>query len=283
MKLLRFGPKGQERPGLLDANGAIRDASSLVADFSPETISLDLLETLRGADLNSLPVVPAETRIGAPVSRIGHFLAVGLNYADHAAETGSTLPKEPMVFSKAPNCVNGPNDDIPIPRGSVKLDYEVELAIVIGKRCEYVSQADALSHVFGYVLCNDVSEREFQKERGGQFIKGKSAPGFGPLGPWIVTTDEIADPQALSMFLDVNGERRQDGSTSDMIFSVATVVSHLSEFMVLEPGDVITTGTPSGVAAGLKPPVFLKDDDSLVLGIEKLGEQRSRIVARAQD
>ncbi|GHD10098.1 fumarylacetoacetate hydrolase family protein [Tianweitania populi] len=282
MKLVRFGPKGQERPGLVDDNGTIRDASSLVADFSPETVSFELIETLRKADLSKLPEVPGDTRIGSPLSRIGHFLAVGLNFADHAAETGAAIPSEPLIFSKAPSCLNGPNDDIIQPRGSVKLDYEVELAVVIGKRCDYVSEADALSHVLGYALCNDVSERDYQKERGGQWLKGKSAPTFGPLGPWIVTADEIPDPQALEMFLNLNDERSQTGNTDTMIFSVAKVISYLSEFMALEPGDVITTGTPPGVGAGKKPPVFLEVGDRLHLGIEKLGEQRSRIVARDQ-
>jgi 2-keto-4-pentenoate hydratase/2-oxohepta-3-ene-1,7-dioic acid hydratase in catechol pathway len=283
LKLLRFGPKGQERPGLVDDNGSIRDASSLVADFSPETVSFELIETLRKADLSSLPEVAGDIRIGSPLSRIGHFLAVGLNFADHAAETGASIPTEPLIFSKAPSCLNGPNDDIIQPRGSVKLDYEVELAVVIGKRCDYVSEADALSHVLGYALCNDVSERDYQKERGGQWLKGKSAPTFGPLGPWIVTADEIPDPQVLDMFLNLNDERTQTGNTDTMIFSVAKVISYLSEFMALEPGDVITTGTPPGVGAGKKPPVFLKPGDRLHLGIEKLGEQRSRIVSRDQD
>ena len=282
MKLLRFGPKGQERPGLMDDGGVIRDASSLVADFSPETVSFELIETLRKADLSNLPEVSSDTRIGSPLSRVGHFLAVGLNFADHAAETGASIPSEPLIFSKAPSCLSGPNDDIIQPRGSVKLDYEVELAVVIGKRCDYVSEADALSHVLGYALCNDVSERDYQKERGGQWLKGKSAPTFGPLGPWIVTADEIPDPQALEMFLNLNDERSQTGNTDTMIFSVAKVISYLSEFMALEPGDVITTGTPPGVGAGKKPPVFLKVGDRLHLGIEKLGEQRSRIVSRDQ-
>ena len=282
MKLVRFGPKGKERPGLVDDNGTIRDASSLVADFSPETVSFELIETLRKADLSKLPEVPGDTRIGSPLSRIGHFLAVGLNFADHAAETGAAIPSEPLIFSKAPSCLNGPNDDIIQPSGSVKLDYEVELAVVIGNRCDYVSEADALSHVLGYALCNDVSERDYQKERGGQWLKGKSAPTFGPLGPWIVTADEIPDPQALEMFLNLNDERSQTGNTDTMIFSVAKVISYLSEFMALEPGDVITTGTPPGVGAGKKPPVFLEVGDRLHLGIEKLGEQRSRIIARDQ-
>jgi len=280
MKLLRFGELGLEKPGILDGNGVIRDASSIVADYSPETVSLELLSILQDIDPATLPAVPAGVRIGAPVSRIGHFIAIGLNYADHAAETGAPIPKEPIVFSKAPSCLSGPNDDVMLPKGSVKSDWEVELAVVIGKRCDYVEEKDALHHVFGYVLCNDVSEREYQAERGGQWIKGKSAPTFGPLGPWIVTPDELGDPQKLDMFLDVNGKRAQTGSTATMIFTVRQIVSYLSQFMVLEPGDVITTGTPPGVGLGMKPPVFLKDGDEMHLGIAGLGEQRQKVVAR---
>jgi len=280
MKLLRFGEKGSEKPGLLDKDGVVRDASSIVADYSPETLSFDLLSRLRQADIASLPAAPAGVRIGSPVSRTGHFIAIGLNYADHAAETGAPIPKEPIVFSKAPSCLSGPNDDVLLPKGSVKSDWEVELAVVIGKRCDYVSEADALDHVLGYALCNDMSEREYQAERGGQWIKGKSAPTFGPLGPWIVTTDEIGDPQKLDMFLDVNGKRAQTGSTATMIFSVKQIVSYLSQFMVLEPGDVITTGTPPGVGLGMKPPLFLKGGDKMHLGIAGLGEQRQTVVAR---
>lgn len=280
MKLLRFGELGLEKPGILDGNGVIRDASSIVADYSPETVSLELLSILRDIDPATLPAVPAGVRIGAPVSRIGHFIAIGLNYADHAAETGAPIPNEPIVFSKAPSCLSGPNDDVLLPKGSVKSDWEVELAVVIGKRCDYVEETDALDHVFGYALCNDVSEREYQAERGGQWIKGKSAPTFGPLGPWIVTSDEVGDPQKLDMFLDVNGKRAQTGNTATMIFTVRQIVSYLSQFMILEPGDVITTGTPPGVGLGMKPPVFLKDGDEMHLGIAGLGEQRQRVVAR---
>jgi 2-keto-4-pentenoate hydratase/2-oxohepta-3-ene-1,7-dioic acid hydratase in catechol pathway len=280
LKLVRFGPAGHEKPGIVDAGGTIRDVSSIVPDFGPETISPALKDKLAGADLASLPAAPEGARIGAPVSRIGHFIAIGLNYADHAAETGAAIPKEPIVFSKAPSCLSGPNDDVLMPKGSVKLDWEVELAIVIGERCDYVSKEDALSKVFGYALCNDVSEREYQAERGGQWIKGKSAPTFGPLGPWIVTADEIPDPQALSMFLDVNGQRAQTGSTATMIFTCAEIVSYLSEFMVLEPGDVITTGTPPGVGLGMKPPRFLKAGDAMHLGVDGLGEQRQTVISR---
>jgi 2-keto-4-pentenoate hydratase/2-oxohepta-3-ene-1,7-dioic acid hydratase in catechol pathway len=280
LKLVRFGPAGHEKPGIVDAGGTIRDVSSIVPDFGPETIAPALKDKLSGVDLSSLPAAPEGARIGAPVSRIGHFIAIGLNYADHAAETGAAIPKEPIVFSKAPSCLSGPNDDVLLPKGSVKLDWEVELAIVIGERCDYVSKEDALSKVFGYALCNDVSEREYQAERGGQWIKGKSAPTFGPLGPWIVTADEIPDPQALSMFLDVNGVRAQTGSTATMIFTCAEIVSYLSEFMVLEPGDVITTGTPPGVGLGMKPPRFLKAGDTMHLGIAGLGEQRQTVISR---
>lgn len=280
MKLVRFGPKGAERPGIIDTNGTIRDMSGIVADYGPETIGPDLIAKLSAADLTHRPAAPEGSRIGAPVSRIGHFIAIGLNYADHAAETGAAIPKEPIVFSKAPSCLSGPDDDVLVPRGSQKLDWEVELAVVIGERCDYVGKDEALSKVFGYALCNDVSEREYQAERGGQWIKGKSAPTFGPLGPWLVTADEVSDPQKLSMFLDVNGERRQTGSTETMIFSVAEVISYLSEFMVLEPGDVITTGTPPGVGLGMKPPMFLKAGDTMRLGIEGLGEQNQKVVAR---
>ena len=279
MKLIRFGAAGQEKPGVVDADGAVRDASAIVPDYAPETINA-ALATLRGADLSALPAAPEGARIGAPLARTGHFIAIGLNYADHAAETGAPIPAEPIVFSKAPSCLCGPNDDVLMPRGSVKLDWEVELAVVIGRRCDYVEEKDALDHVLGYALCNDVSEREYQAERGGQWIKGKSAPTFGPLGPWIATADEIADPQDLDMFLDVNGKRCQTGNTKTMIFSVAHVVSYLSRFMLLEPGDVITTGTPPGVGLGMKPPVFLKAGDTMRLGIAGLGEQNQKVVAR---
>jgi 2-keto-4-pentenoate hydratase/2-oxohepta-3-ene-1,7-dioic acid hydratase in catechol pathway len=280
LKLVRFGEKGSERPGVLDAGGTIRDVSAIVPDFSPETVSPGLLDNLARADLAAHPAAPDSVRIGAPLSRTGHFIAIGLNYADHAAESGMPIPAEPIVFSKAPSSLSGPDDDVLLPRGSVKLDWEVELAVVIGRHCDHIEEGDALSHVFGYALCNDVSEREFQAERGGQWIKGKSAPTFGPLGPWIATSDEIADPQALDMFLDVNSERAQTGNTSTMIFSVAHIVSYLSRFMVLEPGDVVTTGTPPGVGMGMKPQKFLKAGDTMRLGIAGLGEQRQKVVAR---
>jgi 2-keto-4-pentenoate hydratase/2-oxohepta-3-ene-1,7-dioic acid hydratase in catechol pathway len=235
--------------------------------------------TLKGADLATLPAAHEGSRIGAPLSRTNHFIGIGLNYADHAAESGMPIPTEPIIFSKAPNALSGPNDDIVLPRGSLKTDWECELAFVIGKRAHYVSEGDALDHVLGFALCNDVSERAYQNERGGQWIKGKSAPSFGPLGPWLVTRDEIADCQDLDMYLDLNGERRQTGNTKTMIFGVAHLVAYLSNFMVLEPGDVVTTGTPPGVGMGMKPPLFLKAGDELKLGIAGLGEQRQKVVA----
>lgn len=280
MKLLRFGNKGAEKPAVLHTDGTIRDVSSLIADFKPETISPALLRILRDADLVTLPEVPAGVRIGAPLARTGHFIAIGLNYADHAAETNMPIPDEPVIFSKAPSSLSGPNDDVMLPKGSVKGDWEVELAVIIGERCDYVPEEKALSKVFGYAICNDVSEREYQAERGGQWIKGKSAPTFGPLGPWIVTPDEIADVQKLDMFLEVNGQRMQTGNTRTMIFSVAHIISYLSQFMVLEPGDIITTGTPPGVGLGMKPPVFLKAGDEMRLGIAGLGEQNQNVTSR---
>jgi len=280
LKLLRIGPAGQEKPALLDADGVARDVSSIVPDFSPETVSPELIARLKAADAASLPALPAGARIGAPLSRTGHFIAIGLNYADHAAESNMPIPAEPIVFSKAPSCLCGPDDDIVIPPGSEKLDWEVELAVVIGRRCDRVGEADAPAHILGYAVCNDVSERAWQIERGGQWIKGKSAPTFGPVGPWIVTPDEIADPQALDMFLDVNGAPAQRGNTGTMIFSVAYLVSYLSQFMVLEPGDIITTGTPPGVGMGRKPPLYLKAGDRMRLGIAGLGEQNQRVVPR---
>ncbi|MFK8250800.1 fumarylacetoacetate hydrolase family protein [Ancylobacter terrae] len=278
MKLVRHGTAGQEKPGILDSSGAIRDLSGVVADIGGEALSPAGLARLAALDLASLPVVPAGTRIGPCVARPGHFVAVGLNYADHALEAGMPIPSEPVLFSKAPNCIVGPNDDVIVPRGSTKLDWEVELGIVIGTKARYVDEADALSHIAGYCLANDVSERAFQGERGGQWIKGKSAETFGPLGPWLVTPDEIADVQALDLWCDVNGEKRQRGSTTTMIFPVATLVSYISQFMVLDVGDVIITGTPPGVGLGMKPQVFLKAGDVVTLGITGLGEQRQTVV-----
>jgi 2-keto-4-pentenoate hydratase/2-oxohepta-3-ene-1,7-dioic acid hydratase in catechol pathway len=264
---------------VLDKGGVARDVSSIVRDYTPETIADGLITKLRAADLSKLPALSADARIGSPVARTGHFIAIGLNYADHAAETGAAIPKEPIVFSKAPSSLNGPNDDVLMPRGSVKSDWEIELAFVIGKTAEYVSEKDALDYVLGYAICNDVSEREYQSERGGQWIKGKSAPTFGPLGPWLVTPDEVPDPQNLAMELDLNGKPQQRGSTRTMIFGVAHLISYLSQFMRLEPGDVVTTGTPPGVGLGQKPPFFLKAGDTMRLSIPGFGEQRQKVVA----
>ncbi|MBD2746841.1 fumarylacetoacetate hydrolase family protein [Microvirga sp. BT688] len=279
MKLVRFGEAGREKPGLVDAQGQVRDLSGLVPDITGGTLSTEALNRIRQADLSSLPVAPSGQRLGACVGQVRNFIAIGLNYADHAAETGAAIPAEPIVFNKAPSCIVGPNDDVIIPRGSQKTDWEVELAIVIGERASYIGANEALEFVAGYCVCNDVSEREFQIERGGTWTKGKGCPTFGPLGPWLVTKDEIPDPQNLSMWLDVNGERVQNGSTKTMIFNVAQIVSYVSHFMILEPGDVITTGTPPGVGMGMKPQRFLKAGDVVSLGIEGLGEQRQRVVA----
>ena len=274
MKLLRFGAAGAEKPGLLDKDGNIRDLSGVVSDISPETLKAGAIATIAKVDPSTLPIVPAGVRLGPVVSRAGNFIAVGLNYVDHAHETNSPIPSEPILFNKAPNCIVGPNDDVTIPKGSQKTDWEVELAIVIGKTALYVSEADALSYVAGYAVCDDVSERAFQTERGGQWMKGKGSPTFGPLGPWLVTPDEIADVQNLDMFLDLNGKRVQTGNTRTLIFGVAHIVSYISQFLQLDPGDVITTGTPPGVGMGMKPPVFLKDGDVVRLGIAGLGEQQ---------
>jgi 5-carboxymethyl-2-hydroxymuconate isomerase len=280
MKLVRYGAKGAEKPGLIDAGGQIRDLSGELQDFRPELMTFDLTARLSRLDASKLPAVGGSPRLGPPVARTGHFIAVGLNYADHAAESNMPVPAEPVLFSKAPSSVCGADDDVIIPKGSKKLDWEVELAFVIGKRASYVSEADALKHVLGYMICNDVSERYWQLEGTGQWIKGKSAETFGPLGPWLVTADEVGDPQTLGMFLDVNGTRMQTGNTSTMIFGVATLVSYISGKMALEPGDVVTTGTPPGVGQGKKPnPIFLKPGDVMELGVEKLGKQRQKVVA----
>jgi len=280
MKLLRYGPVGQEKPGILDAAGKLRDLSGTVADIAGDTLSPAGLAKLKALDPTSLPLVSGTPRIGACVGNVGKFIAVGLNYSDHAAETGAKVPEEPILFMKATSSIVGPNDTVVIPKKSVKTDWEVELAIVIGTKANYVDEADALSHVAGYCIVNDVSEREFQAERGGQWTKGKSADTFGPMGPWLVTPDEIADVQALDMFLDVSGQRRQTGTTKTMIFGVRFLVHYISQFMTLYPGDVITTGTPPGVGLGIKPvPVFLKPGDDMHLGIQGLGEQRQKVVA----
>lgn len=284
MKLLRYGPTGHEKPGTLDAAGRIRDLSGVVADITPDQLWGEGLAALKAIDPETLPLVEGQPRYGVPVNGVRKFIAIGLNFADHAAESNLPIPAEPVVFTKAVSCLTGPNDTVVIPRGSEKTDWEVELGIVIGKRASYVEQADALDHVAGYVLINDVSERAFQTERGGTWDKGKGCDTFGPVGPWIVTTDEVDDVQALDMWLDLNGKRMQTGSTRTMIFGVAEIVAYVSQFMTLEPGDLITTGTPPGVGLGQKPePFYLKAGDVMELGIEKLGQQRQSVVAWSRD
>jgi ureidoglycolate lyase len=280
MKLLRYGPPGGEKPGLLDTSGAIRDLSGTIPDLAGEALSPDGLKKLAALDPASLPEVPGKPRLGPPVSGMKNLVCIGLNYADHAAETGSPIPKEPIVFLKALGALSGPNDDVVIPKNSRKCDWEVELAVIIGTRATCVPEAQAMDHVAGYAVGNDVSEREWQIERGGSWDKGKGCDTFGPLGPWLVTRDEVPDPQDLSMFCDVDGQRMQDGSTRTMIFGVRTVVSYVSHFITLHPGDVIFTGTPPGVGLGKKPdPVFLKAGQTMRLGIAGLGEQTQRTVA----
>ncbi|MEQ1709974.1 MAG: fumarylacetoacetate hydrolase family protein [Hyphomicrobium sp.] len=278
MKLVRFGPMGSEKPGLVDGRGVVRDLSAIIPDLTGDTLGPDTLARLRALDSASLPAAPTGVRLGAPVGRVWNFIAVGLNFSDHAAETGSPIPSEPILFNKLGNSIVGPNDDIMVPRGSLKLDYEVEIAFVIGARARYVDEADASRHIAGYTICNDVSERHFQVERKGQWMKGKCFETAGPLGPWLVTPDEISDPGALAMWLDVNGARRQSGTTANMIFQIPYLLSYISQFMVLEPGDVVTTGTPAGVALGMKPPVWLAPGDVVSLGIDGLGAQRQTVV-----
>ena len=279
MKLVRYGAKGAEKPGLIDKSGQLRDLSAHLRDLDGEAYSPASLKKLAEIDPASLPAVSGNPRLGAPVTGISKFVAIGLNYVDHAKETGAQIPTEPIFFIKANTALSGPNDPVEKPRGSTKLDWEVEIAVIIGTRAKYVSEADALNHVAGYCVCNDVSERNFQIERLGQWTKGKSHDTFGPLGPWLVTKDEIPNVQSLSMWLDVNGKRRQTGSTSTMIFPIAKCISYVSQFMTLLPGDVVTTGTPPGVGSGMKPPQFLNVGDVVTLGIEGLGEQRQEIVA----
>lgn len=278
MRLLRYGEAGKEKPGMLDANGTLRDLSGHVGDITGDTLSPEGLKKLAALDPASLPAVSGTPRLGCPIGTIGKIICVGLNYSDHAAETGMQVPAEPIIFMKATTAINGPNDTVIIPKNSRKTDWEVELGIVIGKKAQYVEEKDALDYVAGYVLVNDISEREFQIERHGQWVKGKSADTFAPIGPWMVTKDEIADPQNLKMWLDVNGKRCQDGSTTTMVYGVKHLVSYISQFMTLMPGDVIPTGTPPGVGAGMKPPMFLKPGDVMKLGIEGLGEQRQDVV-----
>lgn len=277
MKLVRFGATGAEKPGIVDASGKIRDVSGQVDDYAGSGVSPEALEKLRQLDVESLPLAPEGVRIGPPVANVRNFIAIGLNYADHAAEAGLRIPREPVIFNKLGNCIVGPNDNVMIPRDSQKLDYEVELAFVIGKPSRYVKEEDALSHIAGFTICNDISERHFQTERSGQWCKGKCAETFGPLGPWLVTPDEL-DVDSLGLWLDVNGERRQTGSTSTMIFKIPYMLAYVSQFMVLEPGDVVTTGTPPGVALGMQEPKWLQPGDVMHLGIGGLGEQKQTVV-----
>ena len=283
MKLLRYGPPGQERPGLLDANGRVRDLSEVIDDVAGQVLTPASLERLRGLDIASLPLVPGTPqqglRLGPCVGHVGKFICIGLNYADHAAESGLPVPSEPVVFAKWTSAINGPDDDVKIPRGSVKTDWEVELGVVIGQGGAYIEEADALKHVAGYCVVNDVSEREWQLERGTQWDKGKGCDTFGPIGPWLVTADEVPNPQELNLWLEIDGHRYQNGNTRTMVFNVAQIVSYLSRFMSLQPGDIISTGTPPGVGLGQKPPVYLKPGQTMTLGIDGLGVQTQKTVA----
>ncbi len=283
MKLLRYGPAGQEKPGLLDADGKVRDLSGVIADIDGEALSPASIEKLKGIDVASLPVVAGDAqkdlRLGACVGKIGKFICIGLNYADHAAESGMDVPPEPVVFNKWTSAVIGPDDDVQIPRGSVKTDWEVELGVVIGKGGSYIEEADAMSHVAGFCVINDISEREYQIERSGTWDKGKGCDTFGPIGPWLVTPDEVGDFDNLKMWLEVDGKRYQDGSTKTMVYKVPFLISYLSRFMSLQPGDVISTGTPPGVGMGQKPPTYLKGGEVMRLGIEGLGEQTQNVKA----
>jgi 2,4-diketo-3-deoxy-L-fuconate hydrolase len=279
MKLVRYGPSGREKPGLLDADGRIRDLSSIVSHIDSGVLAPSRLEHLRRFDPAKLPLVRGTPRLGVPYTGIGKFIAIGLNYSDHAAESGMPVPAEPIVFMKATTCITGPSDGIVLPKGSTKTDWEVELGVVIGSKAQYVEKAEAMKYVAGYCVVNDVSERNFQLERGSQWDKGKGCDTFGPIGPYLVTAESVADPQALDMWLDVNGQPRQRGNTRTMVFGVAHLVSYISQFMTLMPGDIITTGTPPGVGMGMKPPQYLKAGDIVTLGIEGLGEQRQRVTA----
>ncbi len=279
MKFVRFGSVGHEKPGAVDADGAIRDLSQHIADLSGDNLDPERLAALSKLDLMALPLAPANTRVGPPVAGTHNFVAIGLNYADHAKETGQELPAEPILFNKASTCVCGPNDDVMYPKNSDRMDWECEIAFVIGRRARYVEEKDAVGFIAGYTICNDVSERRFQVKRNGQWVKGKSAETFGPIGPWLVTTDEITDPHNLAMSLHVNGAIKQQGSTATMIFSIPKLLAYVTEFMVLEPGDIVTTGTPPGVGSAKKPPEYLKAGDVMALKIEGLGEQRQTVVA----
>ncbi|MBX3576135.1 MAG: fumarylacetoacetate hydrolase family protein [Rhizobiaceae bacterium] len=278
MKLLRFGPRGQERPGIIDQDGRIRDLTPIVHDITSATIAGGAIQRIAKAQVDALPLAPSGVRIGACVGHVRNFIGVGMNYLDHALEVGMEVPTQPLIFNKAPNCIVGPADDVVVPPGSQKTDWEVELAIVIGRTCMRVSETDAPSHVAGYTICHDVSEREYQMELGGQFVKGKSCPTFGPLGPWLVTPDEIGDVQNLDLSLEVDGKRMQSSNTRNMIFSVARIISDISRYMTLDPGDVITTGTPAGVGMGMSPSRFLQGGETVSLAISGLGEQRQRVI-----
>lgn len=282
MKLLRFGPRGHEKPGLLDDNGVIRDLSTHITDLSGESLDRRTLEGLAALDATSLPEITADTRIGPCVAGVGKFICIGLNYSDHAAETGAQVPPEPVIFNKWTSAICGPNDEVIIPRDSEKTDWEVELGVVIGKAGRYIDEADAMQHVAGFCVVNDVSERAFQLERSGTWDKGKGCDTFGPLGPWLVTPDEVADPHQLDMWLDVDGKRYQDGNTRTMVYQIPFLISYLSRFMSLQPGDVISTGTPPGVGMGQQPPVYLKPGQRMRLGIQGLGEQHQTVVADQQ-
>ncbi|NHH78888.1 fumarylacetoacetate hydrolase family protein [Burkholderia gladioli] len=279
MKLLRYGPRGQEKPGLLDRDGRLRDLSSICEDYTPAFFAGGGIERLRGVDPQTLPLVAGAPRIGACIAQPGNFIAIGLNYVQHAIETDAPIPAEPILFNKAPSCLSGPYDPVILPKDSRKCDWEVEIAMVIGKPALYVDEAEALDHVAGYCVCNDVSEREMQLEHGGQWVKGKMFPSFGPLGPWLVTTDEAGDAQDLGLWLELNGRRVQDSSTSDMIFTLARIVSYASRHVLLQPGDVITTGTPPGVGLGMKPEQYLKPGDVMELGVAGLGVQKQTVLA----
>ena len=277
MKFLRVGIKGKEKPATLDKNGKIRDLSSKISDFNPETLNFENLAELQKIDLENLPEISNTTRIGSCITNPGKFIAIGLNYSDHAAETGAKIPSEPIVFMKATSCINGPNDNVIIPNNSKKTDWEVEIAFVVGKETKYISEKDSPNHILGYCIVNDISEREWQIEKMGQWVKGKSADTFGPMGPYLVTKDEIPDVQKLNLSLDINGQRMQTGNTSKMIFSINFILSYLSNFMSLQPGDIVTTGTPPGVGMGKKPPLYLKSGDEIQLMIDHLGNQHQKV------
>ncbi len=278
MKFLRVGERGNEIPAILDDKNNIRNLSNFFKDLTPENLNFENLDKIKNFDINSLPLLDQNQRIGSCVIKPANFFAIGLNYKAHAAETNSNTPKEPIVFNKSPNCIVGPNDDIVIPKFSKSLDHEVEIAIVIGKKAKYVKEEEAQDYIIGYCICNDISEREWQKDRGGQWVKGKSGDTFGPLGPYLVTKDEIRDPSNLNLTLDLNGKRRQTGNTSLMIFNFNFLISHISQFITLMPGDVITTGTPAGVGMGMTPPDYLKDGDEMILKVDNLGEQKLKVV-----